>query len=104
MLLCVALLGSRTALAQWKILDINAKINMRAVHTVSPNTCWIGGSDGTVLKTTNAGKTWNTFKIATADSLDFRDIYAFDKQTAIAMSAGLAESGESPDLPYRKRR
>lgn len=94
-LLCVALLGPGTVLAQWKKLDIHTTINMRAVHTVSSNTCWIGGSKGTVLKTTNGGNSWSTFKITGADSLDFRDIYAFDKQTAIAMSAGLAEEGKA---------
>jgi photosystem II stability/assembly factor-like uncharacterized protein len=68
---------------------------MRAVHAVSPTVCWVGGSQGTILKTLNGGKSWGTYKIPGADSLDFRDIHAFNKNTAVAMSAGLAESDKA---------
>ena len=81
--------------AQWKILDIKTTINMRAVHAVSSNVCWIGGSRGTVLRSINSGKSWTTLKVPEGDSLDFRDIHAFDKNTAIAMSAGEAEKGKA---------
>ncbi|KAA6440966.1 oxidoreductase [Dyadobacter flavalbus] len=81
--------------AQWKVLDVKTKINMRAVHAVSPSICWIGGSNGTILKTTDAGHTWLTYKVSGADSMDFRDIHAFDKQNAIAMSAGESEKGKA---------
>jgi photosystem II stability/assembly factor-like uncharacterized protein len=47
------------------------------------------------LKTVNGGKSWTTYKVPGADSLDFRDIHAFDKQTAVAMSAGLAEADKA---------
>jgi photosystem II stability/assembly factor-like uncharacterized protein len=90
----VSLLSATSAYAQWDILDVKTKINMRGVHTVTPTICWIGGSNGTVLRTTNGGKSWSTFKIPGADSLDFRDIHAFGKETAIAMSAGPAELGK----------
>jgi photosystem II stability/assembly factor-like uncharacterized protein len=83
------------ASGQWNILNINTKINMRAVHAISPTICWIGGTGGTVLKTVNGGKSWTTYKVPGADSLDFRDIHAFDKQTAVAMSAGLAEADKA---------
>ncbi|MCF2446174.1 YCF48-related protein [Dyadobacter sp. CY345] len=77
--------------SQWEIIDSKTKVNMRGVHTVTPTICWIGGSSGTVLRTINGGKDWSVFKIPGADSLDFRDIHAFGKETAIAMSAGPAE-------------
>ena len=86
---------SSSAFAQWKILDIKTTINMRGVHAVTSNVCWIGGSRGTVLRTINSGKSWTTLKVPEADSLDFRDIHAFDKQTAIAMSAGEAQNGKA---------
>jgi photosystem II stability/assembly factor-like uncharacterized protein len=81
--------------AQWNIIDLKTKIHMRAVHAVSPTICWIGGTRGTVLKTVNGGHTWTTFKVSGADSLDFRDIHAFDKQVAIAMSAGKSEDDKA---------
>ncbi len=68
---------------------------MRGVHAVTPTTCWIGGSSGTVLRTVNGGKSWSVMKVPGADSLDFRDIHAFGKETAVAMSSGLAETGRA---------
>ena len=83
------------AQAQWKVLNIGTTIHMRAVHAVTPTICWAGGTKGTVLKTTNGGKTWLTYKVPGADSLDFRDIHAFDKHVAIAMSAGESEKDKA---------
>ncbi|MCF2490273.1 oxidoreductase [Dyadobacter sp. CY347] len=93
--LIIAFLAPQLALAQWKVIDINAKVHMRAVHAVSPTTCWIGGSGGTILKTVNGGKKWLTSKVAGADSLDFRDIHAFNKDVAVAMSAGEAQKDKA---------
>jgi photosystem II stability/assembly factor-like uncharacterized protein len=77
--------------AQWKIFQTNKAVHMRAVHAVTPSICWIGGSNGNIFRTTNGGEKWSSFRIPGADSLDFRDIHGFNKQTAIAMSAGLSE-------------
>jgi photosystem II stability/assembly factor-like uncharacterized protein len=81
--------------AQWKVLDIKSTAHMRAVHTVSSNVCWIAGTGGNVYKTLDAGKSWTTVKVPQADSLDFRDIHAFDKETAVAMSSGEGEKGKA---------
>ncbi|MCE7068084.1 YCF48-related protein [Dyadobacter sp. CY326] len=83
------------AAAQWKVINIKTTIHMRAVHAVSPTTCWIGGTKGTVLRTTNGGKDWLTSRVDGADSLDFRDIHAFNKDVAIAMSAGEAQKDKA---------
>lgn len=94
-LLLVFFLTISYAHAQWNVIDIKTKIHMRAVHAVAPTICWIGGTKGTVLKTTNGGHTWITYKVSGADSLDFRDIHAFDKQVAVAMSAGESEKDKA---------
>jgi photosystem II stability/assembly factor-like uncharacterized protein len=80
---------------QWKTFQTSAQTHMRAVHAVDANTCWIGGSEGKILKTTNGGADWKTIHIPDTDSLDFRDIHAFSKDIAIAMSAGLAEQNKA---------
>ena len=49
---------------------------------------WLGGSNGTVCKTVDGGKNWQSLSVPEADSLDFRDVQAFDAMTAIIMSAG----------------
>lgn len=87
--------GLNPLFAQWRILDIKTRISMRAVHAVTANTCWIGGTHGTVLKTIDGGRSWRTLQLPDADSLDFRDIHAFDKDIAVAMSAGEAEKGKA---------
>ena len=95
LLVAVLSLFSIASNAQWKVLNIKTNINMRAVHAISPSNCWIGGSKGTVLKTTNGGKSWTTYKVSGGDSLDFRDIHAFDKNKAVAMSAGESEKDKA---------
>lgn len=82
-------------MSQWKVLDIHSSANMRAVHAVSSNVCWISGTGGLIYKTLDAGHSWTLVKVPQADSLDFRDIHAFDKNTAVAMSAGLGETGKA---------
>lgn len=82
-------------LAQWRIFQANKSVNMRAVHTITPTICWIGGSGGSVFRTINGGTKWSYFKVPQADSLDFRDIHAFSKNVALVMSAGEAQKGKA---------
>jgi photosystem II stability/assembly factor-like uncharacterized protein len=91
---CV-LLFSQPSFAQWRVLKLDTQANFRAVHAPRPNVCWIGGSSGTVLRTTDGGEVWDIMKVPGADSLDFRGIYGFDRETAVAMSAGPAEQGKA---------
>lgn len=81
--------------AQWIPQQVNTSANFRTVHTVSKKVCWISGSKGTFLRTINSGNTWEVQKVQNADSLDFRDVHAFDDKTAILMSAGEAEKGKA---------
>ncbi|MCV4785504.1 hypothetical protein OFM36_39340, partial [Escherichia coli] len=49
---------------------------------------WASGTGGTVLKTGNGGKTWQVIIVPGAEKLDFRDIEAFDANTAYILSIG----------------
>src|SRR6266540_3384709 len=62
--------------------------SFRGVSVIDANTAWASGSRGTVLLTTDAGNNWTAHKVPQADSLDFRDIAAFDAMTAYVLSAG----------------
>jgi photosystem II stability/assembly factor-like uncharacterized protein len=73
---------------QWEMRTSPAKASFRAISALSAETCWVSGSGGTVLRTTDGGETWQQFKIAGTDSLDFRDIQAFSKDRAVLMGAG----------------
>ena len=81
--------------AQWVKQESNTDASFRSVCSVNNKTVWIGGSKGTFLRTINGGKTWETTQIKGAETLDFRDVHAFDSKTAILMSAGEAEQGNA---------
>ena len=80
--------------AQWEIEDSHTTASLRGIHNVGGGIAWASGSNGTVLRTTDDGKTWKTCPVPlggtkdSAEKLDFRGIQAFDAQTAIVMSSG----------------
>ena len=49
---------------------------------------WASGSNGVILRSTDDGGTWKQLSVAGAGDLDFRDIEAFDENTAYLMSSG----------------
>jgi len=49
---------------------------------------WASGSNGVILRSTNEGTTWKQLTVAGGGDLDFRDIEAFDADTAYVMSSG----------------
>ncbi|MGB8129781.1 MAG: YCF48-related protein [Candidatus Angelobacter sp.] len=63
-------------------------VPLRGISAVSEKVAWASGTRGTVLRTIDGGVTWETLTIAGADSLDFRDIQAFDQNTAFVLSIG----------------
>ena len=80
--------------AQWEIEDSHTTASFRGIHNVGGGVAWASGTGGTVLRTTDDGKTWQTCPVPlagtkdTAEKLDFRGIQAFDEKTAIVMSSG----------------
>lgn len=79
----------------WKIQKTNTTASFRGISAISSDICWVSGSNGTIIKTTNAGETWEKLTIPTgADSIDFRDIQAFSSRVAYAMSAGPGETSK----------
>ena len=61
------------------------------LSVVDSNVWWIGGMRGTVLRTLNGGSSWRVFTLPGADSLQFRDVRAFDGDRAYALSIGPGE-------------
>lgn len=58
------------------------------ISPVDENIVWLSGTAGTYSVTTDGGNTWNTAQVPGADSLQFRDVHAFDADRAYLMSAG----------------
>ncbi len=59
-----------------------------AAHAVSDDVAWVSGAGGVVGRTADGGATWQTAVVPGADTLQFRDVVAFDAQTAWALSIG----------------
>ena len=68
-----------------EVLTSGTKTSIRGLSVVNDNVVWVSGSKGTVGKTTNGGKTWKWITVKGFDSVDFRDIEAFDAATAVIM-------------------
>src|SRR5689334_25391496 len=78
--------------AQWQKQNIDTKASLRGLSVVSEKIIWASGTGGTVLRTVDGGKTWSVIKVPGAEKLDFRDVEAFDANTAYILSIGNGES------------
>lgn len=58
------------------------------VSAANEDVVWVGGTKGTILRTVDGGQTWQTRAIPGTDSLQFRDVYAVDADTAYVLSIG----------------
>lgn len=85
--LCILALAM-TAEAQWIKQSVNTTASFRGLSVVNEKIVWASGTGGTVIKTIDGGKTWTVMTVPGAEKLDFRDIEAFDANTAYILSIG----------------
>ena len=86
--LLFAVLGAAFAAPTWTLLDSGVTATtLRGVSAVSDTVAWASGSRSTVLRTADAGATWQKVTV-TADAVDFRDIDAIDANTCYVLSIG----------------
>ena len=83
------------ATAQWHAVPVPTTASFRGLSAVDENTVWASGTNGTVIRTTDGGKTWSLLHVPGAEDLDFRGIRAFSATAAVIMSSGLAEKGQA---------
>jgi len=76
------------AAPSWLSVDTPTRAGLRALAAPDPATVWIGGTDGTLLLSSDAGRTWRNVAPLDAAGLDFRDVEARDARAAVAMAAG----------------
>lgn len=62
------------------------KVSFRGMSIATDGTLWVSGSQGTIGKSPDSGKTWIWVNPLGFENRDFRDIEAFDYQTALAMA------------------
>jgi photosystem II stability/assembly factor-like uncharacterized protein len=117
-LLLLLLVFSSPAEAQWwEVQTSGVDTNLRGVSAAStPDTkgapmtvVWASGSNGVILRSVDAGRTWRRLHVVGGDALDFRGIVAFNASTAYVMSIGEGEKsriykttdgGETWNLQY----
>lgn len=75
-------------LAQWAPQVSNSTASLRGVMAVDDSVAWASGTAGTYLRTVDGGKTWTAKQVPGAETLDFRDLHAFDANRAVLMSIG----------------
>jgi hypothetical protein len=74
---------------QWILQDSHTTASLRGIHSIGNGVAWASGTEGTILRTTDEGSTWQRCDTPPdAERLDFRGIQAFDQNTAIVMSSG----------------
>lgn len=78
--------------SQWMKQDVKTTASFRGLSVVNEKVVWASGTGGTVIRTTNGGKSWKVITVPGAEKLDFRDIEAFDAKTAYILSIGNGES------------
>ncbi len=91
-LLSAIFLTASIAAAQWQKQSIDTKASLRGLAVVNEKIVWASGTGGTFLRTVDGGKNWMIGKVPDADKLDFRDVEAFDANTAYLLSIGDGEN------------
>ena len=93
-----------------EVLTSGTKTSIRGLSVVNDNVVWVSGSRGVVGKTTNGGKNWKWITVKGFDTVDFRDIEAFDANTAVIMGIGepayilkTTDGGESWKIVYENK-
>jgi len=92
------------------ILTSGTKTSLRGLSVVTDNIIWVSGSNGTVGRSTNAGKNWKWFTVKGFEKTDFRDIEGFDANVAIIMSVAepayilkTIDAGETWKIVYENK-
>jgi photosystem II stability/assembly factor-like uncharacterized protein len=91
-LLLLILLLPTTLSAQWIKQTVNTTASFRGLSVVNEKIVWASGTGGTVVRTIDGGTTWKVMTVPDAEKLDFRDIEAFDANTAYILSIGNGEA------------
>jgi photosystem II stability/assembly factor-like uncharacterized protein len=72
----------------WTPQTSGVAARLRGVSAANERVVWASGTDGTILRTADAGRTWRRQSIAGAEKLDFRDIDAVSETVAYVLSIG----------------
>jgi photosystem II stability/assembly factor-like uncharacterized protein len=69
-----------------EVLTTGNKLSFRGMSVVNDHVIWVSGNNGTVGKSIDGGANWKWQTVKGFEKRDFRDIEAFDQNTAIIMA------------------
>jgi photosystem II stability/assembly factor-like uncharacterized protein len=72
----------------WRLVHQGTEASLRGLDAVSGRVAWASGSHGTVLRTVDGGRSFDRVGPAGTGGLQYRDIEAFDANSAVVMSVG----------------
>jgi len=75
----------------WQLTPTGTDAQLRGLSVIDRKVAWASGQRGTVLRTVDAGRTWQQVGPPDTGGLDFRDVEAFDARTAVVLSIGEGE-------------
>ncbi|MEO6820759.1 MAG: oxidoreductase, partial [Ginsengibacter sp.] len=79
-------LFSNTYSQKIEIVSNATNNSYRGLSVVNDKVIWISGNNGTVERSIDGGKTFEIIKVKGFEQNDFRDIEAFDANTAVIMA------------------
>ncbi|QDV09056.1 BNR/Asp-box repeat protein [Planctomycetes bacterium Poly30] len=85
-------LGLRTETEGLVLMQTGTRSSFRGLAAVSHEIAWATGSGATVVKTTDAGRSWSNVAPASIAGLDVRDVFAISADIAWIMTAGPGNS------------
>ena len=106
----IKIFSQRKILPHVEVINTGVKTSLRGLSVVNNNVVWVSGSNGMVGKSSNAGKNWKWMTVKGFEKNDFRDIEAFDANTAIIMAIAdpayilkTTDGGESWQVVYENK-
>ena len=85
-LLYLIVLTSTAQKPKITVLDSSRNVSIRGLSVVNNKVLWCSGTKGMVAKSTNGGKSFVWRSVTGYENRDFRDIEAFDANTAVIMA------------------
>lgn len=80
--------GANASSYSWRVTATGSTDEFRGLAAVSRDVAWVSGEQGTVLRTTNRGATWENVSPPAAAGRALRDIEAFSANDAVTLSIG----------------
>lgn len=84
----ILLTAAGSTLQHWESQRSGTGARLRGISVVSDQVAWASGSGGTVLRTVDGGRVWQTLTVPDAAALDFRDVDAMSATVAYVLSIG----------------